>query len=263
MAQLERMLDQLRNARIGQAGKAANAQNQRGPTPSGVIQDLVTREAALLDHAQQRADPDSAMAESPATQAKHQTQRQADAGVQRALRLALGELMQQFADLTGKVAPSLGDADEAMRKSADALDQGRDRLARQMQQQAIADLQKGNQQMGQAVAGMGGQPGQSGGAPGHQDGDGLSLALSPRDGQGPGFSNRDGPGQRDPLGRALNGNGSGNPYGGGSEDAEIAMPSRPDHQRTRAIMDELRRRGADRQRPRQELDYINRLLDQF
>ena len=63
------------------------------------------------------------------------------------------------------------------------------------------------------------------------------------------------PNGRDPLGR----------YGQGNhnDNADVAVPEQRERQRTQAIQDELRRRGADQERPRQELDYIDRLLKQF
>ena len=41
------------------------------------------------------------------------------------------------------------------------------------------------------------------------------------------------------------------------------VPEQREQQRTQAIEQELRRRGADRTRPQYELDYIGRLLQQF
>ncbi len=48
-----------------------------------------------------------------------------------------------------------------------------------------------------------------------------------------------------------------------SDNADVAVPEERERQRTQAIQEELRRRGADQERPRQELDYIDRLLKQF
>ncbi len=59
----------------------------------------------------------------------------------------------------------------------------------------------------------------------------------------------------DPLGR-----GAGNGAGPGSE---IGVPSEADRQRARDILEELRRRAAERGRPQEELDYIDRLLERF
>ena len=43
----------------------------------------------------------------------------------------------------------------------------------------------------------------------------------------------------------------------------MTVPEERERQRTQAIEEELRRRGADRMRPQMELDYIDRLLKQF
>ena len=173
--------------------------------------------------------------------------------------------MQQFTDLTGEASPGLGEADQAMRESASQLNQGSDEDARQAQQQAIAALQKGNREMGQAMAKMGQQPGQGEeGEDGDQDGsEGAMGMMMPdgrrADGRGtgplPGSPDRADPNGRDPLGRPNQGT--------SSDNADVAVPEERERQRTQAIQEELRRRGADQERPRQELDYIDRLLKQF
>ena len=43
----------------------------------------------------------------------------------------------------------------------------------------------------------------------------------------------------------------------------MTVPAERERQRTQAIQEELRRRGGERARPQQELDYIDRLLKQF
>ena len=61
-------------------------------------------------------------------------------------------------------------------------------------------------------------------------------------------------GQEDPLGRTGNGTSFGN---------DVKVPSKTELQRARDILTELRRRAAERGRPQQELDYIDRLLKEF
>ena len=61
------------------------------------------------------------------------------------------------------------------------------------------------------------------------------------------------PGQDGPLGR-------GGQQGAGSE---TGVPSEAERQRAREILEELRRRAAERGRPQEELDYIDRLLERF
>jgi hypothetical protein len=63
---------------------------------------------------------------------------------------------------------------------------------------------------------------------------------------------------RDPLGR-LRGDGT----GGLDEAGDVQVPEQMEEARTRALQEELRRRGGDRTRTQQELDYIERLLKQF
>ena len=85
--------------------------------------------------------------------------------------------------------------------------------------------------------------------PGERDGD----ALGPIEGD----SRRQGR-RRDPLGRDM-----GEGTGGALENDGVHVPTEMERQRSQAIQEELRRRGADRTRSQQELDYINRLLKQF
>ena len=59
----------------------------------------------------------------------------------------------------------------------------------------------------------------------------------------------------DPLGRA---EGSRGGLSGG-----MKLPSQSELERARSILEELRRRAAERGRPKEELDYIDRLLKEF
>ena len=83
-----------------------------------------------------------------------------------------------------------------------------------------------------------------------QGSDKLAQDLSNRMGQGAG----PGTSGTDPLGRAQGGQG----FGTG-----VKVPDKSDLARARAILEELRKRAAERGRPKEELDYIDRLLKQF
>jgi uncharacterized protein (TIGR02302 family) len=273
MAELDRMLNELRNARTRESTDAArNAERrQRGRQQMSVVQDMIARQGALLDHAQQRANDVPRLGDvgqQPTQPADPHAGQDADRQVQQALRRALGELMQRFGDLTGKIPPSLGDADTAMRGAGQALAEGQDRAAGEDEQKAIEALQKGGREMGQTMAqqfgrGQGGQDGNP------QDGDGEGddgmFGLGMQDGHGDYDGQGAQPGspyqpdaRRDPFGRR---------YGQGSsgmdESNTTEVPEQREQQRTQAIEQELRRRGADRTRPQYELDYIGRLLHQF
>jgi len=66
---------------------------------------------------------------------------------------------------------------------------------------------------------------------------------------------RDGAG-RDPLGRPMT-------NGGDYDQGDVKIPDWSTMQKARAILDELRRRAGERDRPEIELDYIDRLLQRF
>jgi hypothetical protein len=63
---------------------------------------------------------------------------------------------------------------------------------------------------------------------------------------------------RDPLGRR-----SREPTGQADAGSDTRVPDEAEILRTRRIQEELRRRGAERERPPAELDYIDRLLRRF
>jgi hypothetical protein len=171
---------------------------------------------------------------------------------QRALRRALGELMQQFGDLTGEVPEALGRADQAMRDAQEALREGGD--ARDPQGRAMRALQEGGRQMAQSMQR------QFGPAPedGQEGGDGDDMAGDPQNGgEGQDRAQAQGEG-RDPLGRRRQETGGTN-----EEGADTRVPDEAELLRTRRIQEELRRRGAEKERPVEELDYIDRLLKRF
>lgn len=197
-------------------------------------------------------------------------QRQKEMRTQRALRRALGELMQQFGDLTGQVPKPLSDADNAMRQAGEALGQGRDGAAGAAQQQAIEALQKGGQQMSQQMSqqfgmsmqlGDGQQPGEGEGDGDQADGSDMQngdndSGLPGQQNNGRGGQRRQG--QRDPLGRLTQDGSSGS-----DESSDVRVPDQAEGARTRDIQNELRRRGAQRSRPEEELQYIDRLLKPY
>jgi uncharacterized protein (TIGR02302 family) len=260
MAELERMLDALRNARPMTAEEMQRAkQRQRGQQQMGAVQDMIGRQGGLLDRAQRRVQTPGGDQQQTAPQPGAQPgdeakQRDADQRVQQALRRALGEMMQQFGDLTGKIPPSLGEADQAMRDAGQALGQGQDKLAMDAEQRAIEALQKGGQQMNQQMAQQFGN-GQS--EEGGEDQPGMALQDGPSD--GPGYGPLPGrAGRRDPLGRRY-----GEGHNGADETDSVTVPDQAARHRAQEIEQLLRDRGADRTRPQEELDYINRLLKQF
>ncbi len=278
-------------------------QRQRGQQQLSAVGDVVRHEDSLLNAAQMRADgtrpqdqlaypfrlplprpPDRGPGLAPATppadatapqtqqqpqqqqaqpQAQQQDARAAERKLQQALRTAIGEVMQQFADLTGKIPPNLGDADAAMRDAGQSLAQGKDAEATAAERRAIAALQKGGQSMSQQLSrqfGRGQQPGQGQQPGGWQRGDQLGEGYGDQ-GFGDPWSNGDGrspmaDNTHDPLGRSTQDGTS-----GAADNGDVQVPDQMEHMRARDIEQELRRRDALPGLSPAERDYIKRLLD--
>jgi len=130
----------------------------------------------------------------------------------------------------------LGEADSAMGDADGRLGEGNADSAVDSQGRAIDAMRKGAQSLAQAMQqGEDGQGDGPGNRAGRQQGDGS---------------------QTDPLGRPLHGREF-------SDDFTVKIPDEIDVQRVRRILEELRRRLADPQRPQLELDYIERLLKDY
>ncbi len=291
MAQLNRMMDQLKNAHIMTQEEARQQQQaqQKGRQQMGAVQDMVQRETGLLDHAQQRApkpqfrlppmllqdpgrldlfpqqgteDPGQSPDQAPSglppqpppetsAQRNAPADQAADARTQRALHRALDALKQGIGQ-SGHTPPAkLDEAGRAMAEAADALARNDDPSARDSVGRAIAALQQGGQAMAKDQQGQGGSSGlQLSLQPGGQSGQGTEEG---EEGSGDGHLG----GKRDPFGRQVDGSGT------AADDPDLRVPDEMERGRSRAIQEELRRRGADRGRPKGELDYIDRLLRPF
>jgi len=132
----------------------------------------------------------------------------------------------------------LGQADTAMGDAGSRLGEGNADSAVDSQGKALDALRKGAQSLAEAM--------QQGEGDGQQaDGQGNRAGRQQSGGH-----------QSDPLGRPLHGRELG-------DDFSVKIPGEIDVQRVRRILEELRRRLADPQRPQIELDYIERLLKDY
>jgi uncharacterized protein (TIGR02302 family) len=131
----------------------------------------------------------------------------------------------------------LGEADSAMDAAGGKLGEGNADGAVDSQGQALEALRKGAEKLAQGM----------------QQGDGDGQGNGPGDRAG---RQQNGGNTNDPLGRPLRGREFG-------DDLTVKIPGEIDVQRVRRILEELRRRLADPQRPQIELDYIERLLKDY
>ncbi|NIX78195.1 TIGR02302 family protein [Microvirga terricola] len=151
---------------------------------------------------------------------------------QQALRDALGELQRRMQGLGMQNEQGLSDADQAMREAENALGQGQDSPAVDAQGRALDALRRGMQGMAQQMQQM-------------QQGEGDQPGVGQGGEQ---TTQRD----ADPLGRPLRDR--------GMSDGSVVVPGPDAAARARQILDELRRKLGDPNRPQEELDYFDRLL---
>ena len=143
-------------------------------------------------------------------------------------------MMRRLGEALGDIPRPLGRAEQSMRDARDALQGNRSNDAVGPQTNAVDQLMQGMQAMAKSFM--------------EQMGNAARRGM----GQVGNQSNRG----RDPFGRETN--------DGMSEAMEgVDIPDQSEIRRTRRILDELRRRRGERQRPLLELDYIDRLLRQF
>lgn len=231
LQRLERMLENMRVGRFPQGQQQRMGQAQRMMRG---LSDMIRRQQDLLDRSFRRSQ--GTPSNDPRT-GRPMPSPQADALAQRALRQALGEMMMNMAELSGEVPQEMGRAELAMRDAGDAIGAGEHGRAAEAQQEALRQLQEGSQALRQQLANQFGY-GMVGGTP-------------------EGEIEEESQAGRDPLGRDREG------FLGAAEGFDVRVPDEMELKRAREILDELRRRAGQPDRPRQELDYYNRLLERF
>jgi hypothetical protein len=227
LAQLQEMLENLRMAQPGQM-QSGQSQAMRQ------MQNMMRQQQQLLDRSFRRSRQGQQGQQG-------QQDSQDDAGQQEALRRQLGEMMQQLGEQGGNLPAPMARAERAMRDAVGALKQAQPGQAIGPQTDALDALQQAARAMAEQMMGRNGnEPG--GTDPG--DREGLDQAA------------------RDPFGRLTNQNGNGGIDDGGL----MRMGKAPNDyavEKAKQILDELRQRAGERDRPEIERDYIDRLLKQF
>ncbi|KAB8123229.1 DUF4175 family protein [Komagataeibacter medellinensis] len=207
----------------------------------------------------QSAAPPSATSMTPEART---AQQHADRAVQHALARAVHELQREFKQLGGKDMPALDKAQTDMKAVRAALGAGRDPDAASAEKKVLADLQQGSQQMRKSMRSQSAQGAMTVFLPmlSHDNGKGSHGSggnhPASEDDEDDTDQQAEGSGDRDPLGRKTGGTHAG-------MDNDTHLPDKASRERAREIEQELRRRDADRTRPPEELEYLDRLLRAF
>lgn len=249
LEQLQAMLDNLRMARPGEEGEGRSAMNE--------LADILRKQQRLRDRTfQEGRNPQSG---------QNGQRGKNDQGLgglrqdQQALRDRLNQLLDQLrkrglvpqpgqqpgqngeGNEEAQGGQQLGEAGQSMGEAQGQLGEGDSGGAVDSQGRAIEQLRRGAQGLAQALQG--------------QQGDGKNQQSGEGRGNQPGRQAGDSP-LTDPLGRPYRGRDLGN-------DTTVKVPGEIDIQRARRILDELRRRFSEPGRPQIELEYLERLLQDY
>lgn len=152
---------------------------------------------------------------------------------QEALRIVLGKLMQDADAELGSIPPNMGNAELEMRSSSAQLGDNRPDLSLPHQEEVIRQLKQSMDQMSEQLAQQ------------------LKKMMA--------MSFGGGTPRLDPLGRPMD------DKDGPSwlPTSKVQIPDEAERKKVREILDTLRRRSGEMQRPEYELEYFRRLMQQF
>jgi uncharacterized protein (TIGR02302 family) len=223
------LLSQLRNMleslRAGNRQQRMSKRMQAGQKALGEMGKLMRRQQELMDQSLRRQQNGKGK--------PGDKQSKASAAEQEALRRRLGEVMRQLGEARGKIPKQLGKAERAMRGAGKSLQNGEPGNAAPQQSTALQQMRAGAEALAKAMAGERGQQGLTG------------QGRMPMPGR-----------NTDPLGRQMDAQGR-------HTDGDVKIPDESAIQRARKVLKELHNRASDLTRPRQEKDYLDRLLRRF
>ena len=242
LSELRDLLDRMQSA---ESQNAQSQQSQQMMQMMSELGDIVGQQQSLMDETfsqqrqqgqrsqgqgQRRRGPQSGEQGQGQQQGQGQNGRTGRGQLgerQRGLRNRLGELQRDMQGAGMGQSDEISEAQQAMRNAERALEEGDLDGATQEQSRALDQLRKGAQQMAQQMLqNMPQRYGQNGETP------------------------------RDPLGRPQRSRGP-------DQGTSVKVPDEIDVQRARELLNELRKRLGEAQRPTNELEYIERLLRFF
>jgi len=212
-----------------QPGQPGEQQGQNGQQPQG------QGEGQAQGQSDQPGRPGNQQGEGQGGENGSMTLAERQEALRRQLEDQAGRLPGTGTEEGDNALRQLDDASRAMDQAAEALENGDIAGALDLQSDAMESMREGMMALGRALA--------------------EERGEEPGQGQAEGAMPSDRPLQ-DPLGRQAGNTGS----FGSDENVEAREEA---FRRARELLDELRRRSADQERPEVELEYLRRLLDQF
>jgi len=152
---------------------------------------------------------------------------------QEALRFVLGKLMTDADEQLGEIPDNMGKAELEMRGSSQQLGDNRPDVAVPHQEESIKHLKQSMDQMSEQLAQQ------------------LKQMMA--------MSMGSSGGRLDPLGRPMDEDDGSSMFPSG----RVKIPDESERKKVREILDSIRRRSGELQRPEYELEYYRRLMQQF
>ena len=250
MAEAQKALDELQemmeNMRVAQGESGERSPSEQ--TTEG-LSEMLRQQQRLSDEAFRQLQEQSGsegrrqgehgkeMPEGQSSESEDSSEKEL-AGRQGDLREQLEEQSEALSEFEGggdeNTQLSLEDAEEAMRRAERALEKGDFSSALDRQAEVMENLREGLRNLSRSLAQ---------GENGTTEEDGINESRQRSE-------------QRDPLGR-LSGNGSLQ----FEQDSDLSGQDMA--RRAQDLLDEIRRRSSERQRPEEELNYLRKLLDKF
>lgn len=239
MSEMEKMMQQMQHGDTREQMQAMTEMMQKMLDATDPKNAMSEKDQKALEQMQKMEDliqkQEKLMDETGKMQPKQESGEQS--GTQGEIRKELGGVMRDMGENMPEVPEHFGNADQEMKQSQQQLDRDAPGRSIPHQKEALEQLKQGQDQAMQQMADrMKQQMMMSGGGQGSGSGGNY----------GQGF---------DPLGR--NNNGRGNP------DNAVKIPDEKERRRVQQIIQELRKRSNDWERPRQEREYLDRLLDPY
>lgn len=213
----------LTESQSGEGGEQSSEQEQQMQESMDQLSETIGEQRALRDETQQQQQQQQSAGGGGGEQQGGQGSDDM-AQRQQQIRQALGEAQRNSEAAGGAPSQELNAAEQAMQQSEGALRRGDLAAAQAAQNSALEHLREGAEELAAQMREGGDREGESGEA-----------------------------GERDPLGRST----------GAGDGDEVRVPTTIDPARAREILDEIRRRAQDANRPESEREYLQRLLDRF
>ncbi|MDX5595166.1 TIGR02302 family protein [Pseudovibrio sp. SPO723] len=232
LSQMQQMLENLQTARP----QAPSQQQQQMMETLNQLGEMIQRQQELMDDTHQYAPnkQDDRMRSYPNQSGEPMSPEELEQALQQ-LQRQQGDLSDQLQQMLDELANNGMGQNDQLEGAGESMDDARGALGQSEPGQALGDqgraleqLRQGAQQLAEQMAGEGNGPGMTQNSP---------------------FS-------QDPLGRMRRTEGP--DFGD-----QVKVPDEIDIQRARRILEELRRRFSDPERPELELDYLERLLKRY